>query len=302
MDLAAHSSRKENHLMTHYCHCFHFTVALASAVLFSPLLRADERLKDIACRSVHLGYPAAEGVAFYNEVTPDRSAPGTYFMACGWDKGYFGMQELGDGKKLLIFSVWDSGQNDPKAVAKDKRVKLLHKDDKVRIGRFGGEGSGGQSFFDYEWKIGQTYRFLVTAKADGERTEYAGWFYVPENKAWKHLVTFSTITGGKPLRGYYSFIEDFKRDRISATKVRAAHFGNGWVRSKDGKWTPLTKARFTADRNPVTNINAVRDGERFVLATGGDTTNKDTKLNATMELPAQDKPTPPEGLPASKVD
>jgi hypothetical protein len=302
MDLAAHSSPKENRVMTRHCHCFHLTVALLSIVLFAPLLRADERLKDIACRSVHLGYPAAEGVAFYNEMTADRSAPGTYFMACGWDKGYFGMQELGNGKKLLIFSVWDSGQNDPKAVAKDKRVKLLHKDDKVRIGRFGGEGSGGQSFFDYEWKIGQTYRFLVTAKASGERTEYAGWFYVPEDKAWKHLVTFSTITGGKPLRGYYSFIEDFKRDRVSATKVRSAHFGNGWVRSKDGKWTPLTKARFTADRNPVTNINAVRDGERFVLATGGDTTNKDAKLKATIELPEREKRTPPEGLPATKVD
>ena len=269
----------------------------------APILRADERLKDIACRSVHLSYPAAEGAAFYNEVTVDRSAPGSYFMACGWDKGYFGMQELGDGKKkLLLFSVWDSGQNDPKAVAADKRVKLLHKDDKVRVGRFGGEGTGGQSFFDYDWKIGQTYRFLVTAKADGERSEYAGWFYVPEDKTWKHLVTFSTLTGGKPLRGYYSFIEDFKRDRVSATKVRAAHFGNGWVQSKDGQWTPLTKARFTADRNPVTNINAVRDGERFSLATGGETKNSDTKLGATMELPTEEKRRPPEGLPVAKGD
>ena len=34
---------------------------------------------------------------------------------------------------------------------------------------------------------------------NGDRTEYAGYFYVPEEKAWKHLVTFSTITGGRPL-------------------------------------------------------------------------------------------------------
>src|SRR5262249_2891313 len=259
----------------------------------------DERLKGIACRSVHLGYPAAESVAFYNEMTVDRSAPGTYFMVCGWDKGYFGMQELGNGKKLLIFSVWDSRQNDPKAVTEDKRVKLLHKDAKVRIGRFGGEGTGGQSFFDYGWKIGQTYRFQVTARIDGERTEYAGWFYVPEDKAWKHLVTFSTITGGKQLRGYYSFVEDFKRDRVSTTKVHAAHFGNGWIKSKDGEWQALTKARFTADRNPVVNINAALDGERFTLATGGDTTNKDVKLRETIDLPAKAKRTPPEGLPAA---
>ncbi|MGH7223226.1 MAG: DUF3472 domain-containing protein, partial [Gemmataceae bacterium] len=261
-------------------------------------------LKGIACRSVHLGYPAAEGVAFYNEIAVDRSAPGTYFMVCGLDKGYFGMQELGNGKKLLLFSVWDSGQNDPKAVAADKRVQLLHKDAKVRIGRFGGEGTGGQSFFDYDWKVGHKYRFLVTAKADGKRTAYAGWFYVPEDKAWKHLVTFSTLTAGKPLRGYYSFIEDFKRDRVSATKVRSAHFGNGWIQSKDGEWKALTKARFTADRNPVTNINAALDGERFLLATGGDTKNKDVKLRATLDLPPRDKRMPPEKLPipAAKKD
>src|SRR4051812_23388017 len=92
-------------------------LVLGALAMGGPSARADERLKDIACRSVHLSYPGARGVAFYNEITVDRSAPGTYFMVCGWDKGYFGLQELGRGQKLLIFSVWDSLQNDPKAVA-----------------------------------------------------------------------------------------------------------------------------------------------------------------------------------------
>ena len=260
--------------------------------------RADEKLKDVACRSVHLGYPAGEGAAFYNEATVRESAVGSYFMVCGWNKGYFGVQELANGKKLVIFSVWDSGQNDPKAVQEEQRVKLLHKDEKVRIGRFGGEGTGGQSFFDYDWKIGATYRFLVTAKPDGQRTEYAGWFYVPEDKAWKHLVTFSTITGGKHLGGYYAFVEDFKRDKVSTTKVRKAEFGNAWVQGKDGAWQALTKARFTADRNPVTNIDAGLSGGRFFLATGGAVKNDGTRLNETMELPAPaEKPTAPADLP-----
>jgi hypothetical protein len=108
-----------------------------------PLAGADERLKGIACRSVHLRYAAPAGVAFYNEVTVAQSAPGTYFAVCGWDKGYYGMQQLGNGKKLLIFSVWDSGQNDPKAVAQERRVRLLHKDKAVRVGRIGGRGRAG---------------------------------------------------------------------------------------------------------------------------------------------------------------
>lgn len=270
------------------------------AALASPLA-VDERLEGIACRSVHLGYPGPAGLAFYNEVTVESSARGTYFAVCGWDKGYFGLQELGNGKKLLIFSVWDSGQNDPKAVAEKERVKLIHKDEKVRTGRFGGEGTGGQSFFDYEWKVGETYRFLVTAKLDGERTEYTGWFLVPEDKAWKRLVTFSTITGGKPLRGYYSFVEDFQRDKVSCTHGRKARSGNGWVQGTDGEWTALTRARFTADANPDLRIDAGLAGDRFFLATGGETKNTGTKLNETIELGATPERKLPEGLPGESA-
>ena len=264
--------------------------------LIPALLPADEKLAGIACRSVHLGYVAGEGTAFTTEVTVDHSAPGTYFCAIGWNKGYFGIQELGNGKKLAIFSVWDSGQNDPKAVDDSKRVKLIHKDEKVRIGRFGGEGTGGQSFFDFDWKSGSAYRFMVTSKIDGDRTEYAGHIYLPESKEWTHLVTFSTITGGKNMTGFYSFIEDFKRDKVSATKARAARFGNAWLKPVKGEWAPVTKARFTADSNPATNINAGEKDGRFFLATGGDTENAGVKLKEAIALP-EAKRTAPTDLP-----
>lgn len=247
-------------------------------------LRADEKLAGIACRSVHLGYPAAEGVAFYNEVTVEKSAPGTYFMVCGFDLGYFGIQELGNGKKVMLFSVWDPGaQDDPNQVDPEKRVKLLHQGEGVRVGRFGNEGTGGQSFFDYDWKVGETYRFYVTAKPDGERTEFAGYFFHPGKRAWHHLVTFSTISQGRGLRGYYSFIEDFQRNKISATHTRQARFGNGWVQTKDGQWVALTRARFTGDSNPVVNINAGLTDEQFFLTTGGDVKNTGTPLNGLMD-------------------
>lgn len=274
-----------------------FLLTLTVASTFLQPVNADEQLKGVACRSVHLWYAADKGTAFYNEVTVRKSAPGTYFMVCGWDKGYFGIQELGSGKKVILFSVWDSGQNNPDAVKKEKRTKLLHKDEAVRIGRFGGEGTGGQCFFDYDWKTGRTYRFLVRAKKNQDRTEYAGYFFVPETKTWKHLVTFSTVTGGRPLGGYYSFVEDFKRDRVSVTKVRRAEYGGGWVLTKEETWTPLRQARFTADRNPATNINAGENRGRFFLATGGDTKNTDTTLNQRINLPGKAKNTRPEDLP-----
>lgn len=245
------------------------------------VVQADEKLKGIACRSVHLGYPAPPGTAFYNEVKVEASADGTYFMVCGWSKGYFGIQELASGKKLILFSVWDpTAGDDPANVPNEKRVKLLHKDADVRVGRFGNEGTGGQSFFDYDWKVNETYRFLVTARADGaERTAYSGYFFHPETKAWKHLVTFSTLTPtDELLRGYYSFVEDFRRNKVSTTKIRKATFGNGWVKSTKEDWLSLTKARFTADANPVLNIDAGLSGPHFFLATGGNTENTTIKL------------------------
>ena len=266
------------------------------------LVLADERLKGIACRSVHLGYPAPPGSAFYNEVAVEQSAPGTYFMVCGWSKGYFGMQELGNGKKLVLFSVWDpAAGNDPSKVPAEKRVKLLHNDPQVRVKRFGNEGTGGQSFFDYDWKPKETYRFLVTARPDGpERTAYSGYFFIPEKKEWKHLVTFSTLTPkDEQLRGYYSFIEDFRRNKVSASQVRKAQFGNGWVKPRDGEWISVQKARFTADSNPVLNIDAGAAGARFFLVTGGETKNATTKLRETITREAGSGK-PPADLPDTK--
>jgi hypothetical protein len=272
---------------------------IVGLALIAPcLVRADERLKDIACRSVHVAYEAPEALAFTNSVTPERSAPGTYFCVCGFNRGYFGLQELPNGKKLVIFSVWDSTSgDDPNRVDETKRVKLLHKDPAVHVGRFGGEGTGGQSFFDYDWKVGQPYRFLVRAKVAGERTEYSGYFFIPEDHAWKHLVTFSTLGEGTALGGYYAFIEDFLRNKVSATQTRRARYGHGWVQRADGEWTPLIRARFTADSNPATNIDAGRIDGGFLLQTGGDTKNMGTPLRGMIELREQPGETAPADLP-----
>lgn len=272
----------------------HFSLILVFFLLACSL-QADEKLKGIACRSVHLQYSLPESTAFYNEITVRSSAEGTYFMVCGWNKGYFGIQELGNGKKLLIFSVWDSNQNNPNAVDDDLRTKLIHKDPNTRVGRFGGEGTGGQSFYDLDWKIGETYRFMVTSKVDGKRTIYSGYFFHPEQNKWIHMVSFSTITGSANLRGFYSFVEDFKRNKVSTTLARKAHFGNGWVNTIKEGWLPVNKAIFTADANPVLNIDAGVENGRFYLATGGNT-KLSLKLMDSMANPNQAK-VPPTDLP-----
>jgi hypothetical protein len=245
-----------------------------------------------AARSVHLHYPAPDGALYYNEVTVEQSQRGTYFCACGFNHGYFGMQELGDGKKVVLFSVWDPAERggekqDPNAVEADRRAQVLAHGEGTRVRRFGGEGTGAQCFLDFDWEPGRPCRFLVRATPEGDKTTYSAWFQgQPAEKSgekpgekseptWHHMATYRTATKGEPLRGYYSFIEDFRRDGKSATEPRSARFGNGWVKSTGGDWVRLTRARFTGDSTPLDNVDASasdKDGS-FRLATGGDTRN-----------------------------
>jgi len=242
----------------------------------TPGLSGADQEKPRAARSVHLWYEAPLGRLFYNEVTVEESTAGSYFCVCGFNHGYFGIQELTrGGRKVVIFSVWDPGkQNNPEAVEPERRVKVLYEGEGVRISRFGNEGTGGKSMFDYAWKVGQTYKFLVKATVEGAKTTYAAYFYLNEVERWKHLASFQTLTNGDYLKGYYSFIEDFYRNGQSATQRRRARYGNGWVQTVEGDWVALTRSTFTADRTATYNIDAGVAENEFFLATGGDIRNK----------------------------
>jgi len=253
-----------------------------------------------AARSVHLGWPAPDAELFYLEATVEKSTTGSYFMACGWNTGYFGIQETGNGKKVVIFSVWDPTKGDnANAVPTEKRVELLHQGEGVRIRRFGGEGTGGQSMADFDWSIGQTNKFIVRGQPDGHKTSYSGYLFDPATKVWRHLVTFRTESNGSPLKGLYSFVEDFRRDTKSVGENRRAVFGNAWVKTTTGDWLPLTKARFTAsgaEWEAKNNIDAGPTGERFYLSTGGDIT-KSRELRSIIDQTEVAKPVQPTGLP-----
>ena len=246
-----------------------------------------------ACRSVHLWWQTEDGAqpeatAFYNELTVENSTRGSYFMACGFSKGYFGIQELGNGNKIALFSVWEPGeQNNPNTTPEQRRVQEIASGKNVRVKRFGGEGTGGQSFYDYDWKIGQPVRFAVFAKPDGpDRTQYAGYIYVPDEHRWQHLATFSTLANGHLLRGYYSFVEDFRRDGESAKEIHRSSFANGWILPANSEvWQPLVKARFTADQTQTDNIDSGCQDGTFFLQTGGATQNQNTQLQGVNEMP-----------------
>jgi hypothetical protein len=249
---------------------FHILI-IALGVAF-PMSAADSK-SPRAARSVHWTWPAPDAEIFYNSMVIDESVPGSYFMACGWNTGYFGIQELADRKKVIIFSVWDPTKgDDPNAVDSAERVECLYNDPAMRIRRFGGEGTGGQCMGDFDWKIGETNRFLIRAVPDGTRTAYSGFIYDSAKKDWRKLVTFRTRTGGLPLKGLYSFVEDFRRDHKSAEEIRKARFTDGWVKTVKSEWIALNRARFTASNaewEARDSINADLEQNWFFLQTGG---------------------------------
>ena len=123
--------------------------------------------------SVHLGYPTenkSKIVAFYNEVTATEDPLHTYYMACGFGRGYFGIQVNSPTERRIIFSIWDSGNEavDRTKVADDDRVKLLEKGSGVFTDDFGNEGTGGHSHLVYPWKKGQTLPLLCHRPARRE--------------------------------------------------------------------------------------------------------------------------------------
>lgn len=202
--------------------------------------------------SVHLGYMIPAGLNaewFYNEVTvPEgNDVLGSYFMADGFNEGYFGMQVNSPTERHILFSVWSPFVTDnPKAIPPDQKIMMLKKGGDVHTGEFGNEGSGGQSYLNYNWKAGTTYKFLMHAKPTGQdRTEYTAYFYAPELKKWLLIASFSRPKTNAYLKHLHSFLENFEPEQ--GTITRKVLFNNQWVCDTTGKWTELNKARFTAD-------------------------------------------------------
>ncbi len=245
--------------------------------------------------SVHLIYPLPQDIKaqwFYNEVTVKTDPIWSYYMACGFRRGYFGIQVNSPTERRIIFSIWDSGNEavDRTKVSADDRVTLLAKGEGVDAGSFGNEGTGGHSHMVYPWKTGDTYRFLVAVQPDGTHTTYSGYFYFPEKQQWGLIARFRAPKDGGYLNGLYSFNENF--GGANGEKRRLAEFGNQWIKTDDGKWIELTNAKFSHDKtgrgDRLDYSSGVVNG-RFYLSNGGFVANG-VKYGDPMQRPAGSKP------------
>lgn len=255
--------------------------------------------------SVHLMYPTPKDAKidlFYCEATGVEEPVGTFYMACGFHRGYFGMQVNGPDERRIIFSVWDSGDEavDRDRVADENRVRLVAKGEGVVANDFGNEGTGGHSHLVYDWKTGQPQRFLLVAKPSSEmRTTFSGYWFHPERKDWTLIASFDAPHEGGYLRGLHSFSENFIGQ--NGHLRRKALYGSQWIRTTDGAWTELTTARFSHDPTGraarLDRFMGVDEG-KFFLSHGGFVEGF-TTYGEPFERPKTDGP--PSDLPSEVV-
>ena len=225
--------------------------------------------------SVHIGYPQANGQEvewFYNEIQAKTDPLNSYYMACGFSRGYFGMQVNSGTERRVIFSVWDAGNEavDRNKVSDDNKVRLLAKGTQVVADSFGNEGTGGHSHLVTAWRTNAPQRFLVHAKKDGTGTIYTGYYMASNQKVWKLIASFRAPKDGNLLRGLYSFNENFWGD--NGHLKRAAEFGPAWIKSKSGEWQQLSTGRFTHDatgKSDRFDYDLTTKGKKWLLQNGG---------------------------------
>ena len=227
--------------------------------------------------SVHMGYtlPRENVEWFYNEVVvpEEGDIPSSYYMACGFGEGYFGMQNNTPHPRRILFSVWSPFETDnPAEIPDSLRVQLVKKGENVKINDFGNEGSGGQSYMHYDWKAGERCRFLMGVKPDGNGcTVYTAYFYDNHQNKWVLVASWRRPKISTWYTNAHSFLENF--NPVMGYINRKAYYGNQWARTADGRWLPVTKGRFTCDATGYhrqrLDYNGGTEGENFFLTMGG---------------------------------
>lgn len=201
--------------------------------------------------SVHMKYelPEEDIEYFYNEVTvPDgNDVIGSYYMSNGFDGGYFGIQANSPTERRVLFSVWSPyDTQNPKDIPVEYQVKKLRQGEGVHIGEFGNEGSGGQSYLKYNWKAGQTYKFLTHIRPDGKgNTIFTSYFYATDENRWRLIASFLRPKTNTWYKGAHSFLENFSPNQGYLT--RKVQFTNQWAITTKDKWIEITEGSFTYD-------------------------------------------------------
>ncbi len=202
--------------------------------------------------STHLNYQIPENIKdvqyYYSEINVPKGNDviGTFYMANGFQYGYFGIQVNSKSERRILFSVWSPFKTDnPEKIPEDFRIQLLKKGGNVTSGKFGDEGSGGQSYKVYNWKPDVNYKFLLKAKPfKNNTTNFTAYFLDPKDNKWTLIASFKRPKTQEYLKRFHGFLENFIPSQGSVE--RKAFYTNQWVYNKEG-WHEINRFKFSAD-------------------------------------------------------
>lgn len=221
--------------------------------------------------SVHIRpetHPAGNLEYFYSEVyIPVGQDPvGSYFMCNGFGQGYNGIQVNSATERRILFSVWSAWTTDKPSEMGNYRPKLVRVNNQpthrpnFTYQNFGGEGSGGQSFFKYMWEAGKTYKLLTRVRPHPDQetypysTLYKAWFHNGEEwifiAEWRRIELYPEDNDGKEsqphwYKGAHHFLENFSPGM--GYIERYGTWDNQWFISNDREYHEVEKWYFTND-------------------------------------------------------
>lgn len=221
-------------------------------------------------RSTQSGAPTGDAYDWcYQEVMLPASADviGTYVMSLGVLSGYMGIQMNGydeQGKSLheVLFSMWDDGntEEDPN-LPEYLRAGAVDWADYTTVKRFGGEGTGIQTFVHgHQWECGRYVQFLTNCRPEiatytvvengveqvrqQENRLVSAWYNALDGRGWQYISTVRLPNSSKYFNSWYSFLENYNFPTGQA--VREAYYRNGYARSRyDGKWYHFNQVSFS---------------------------------------------------------
>ncbi|MDR2414402.1 MAG: DUF5077 domain-containing protein [Odoribacteraceae bacterium] len=220
--------------------------------------------------SVHLRpeMPAGDMEYFYSEVfVPEgQDVIGSYFMCNGFGEGYAGIQVNSERERRVLFSVWSAYRTDNPSLMGKYAPRLTRVNNKpgqrenITYTKFGGEGSGGQSFARYPWQAGKVYKMLTRVRPHPRQDKFPGsslyktwfhdgqeWIFIAE---WRRVELDAADNNGKEpsarwYSGPYHFLENF--NPATGNTTRLGTWDNQWFVSREGKYFEATRFTFTFD-------------------------------------------------------
>lgn len=172
---------------------------MVSSPSVKPLLLAFLALSAQVASAQHLWWKPKPSesrfTCLYGEIEVLSTSDAIYYCGCNWwpgrpAGGYTGIQDPGNGRHNMIFSIWDTSPT--------LHPSVTQADSRTVFNRFGGEGTGAHTHLDYHWELGKTYRYYAFKEQDSAGANTLTKLYFRDDQAgkWVHEATISNPNNG----------------------------------------------------------------------------------------------------------